>query len=162
MTLQPRHPGRLPVTLRAAALLGLAWNSFGLSRFAATEFASEAELVADGMTAAQAALYAALPAWMAIAFAVGVLGGAAGSALMLLRRRAAVPVLGASLTAYVVLFVSDITQGVFAAFGAGQVALLGLVVAVAAALLALARRGDRAGFFHRLRPAGAGLRSTST
>ena len=161
MTPQTRPFDRLPTTILAAGVFGLAWNIFGLTRFAATEFANEAELIAGGMTAAQAALYTALPSWMAIAFGVGVLAGTTGCILMLLRRRAAVPVLTASLVAYVVLFVGDITQGVFAAFGVGQVVVLGLVVAVAAALLALARRGDRAGFFDGPRPGRAVLPATS-
>ncbi|MGG5821364.1 hypothetical protein [Falsiroseomonas sp. HW251] len=124
-----------------AAAIGLAWNLFGATRFVATELATEAALVAGGMTPAQAALYAGLPGWMALAFALGVFGGVAGCVLMLLRRRAAVPVLAASLAGYLVLFAGDVTQGVFAAFGLGQVAILLLVLAVAAGLLALAWRG---------------------
>ena len=76
------------------------------------------------------------PAWMTLAFAVGVFGGLAGSVLLLMRRRAAMPVLRALLVAYVGLWVGDALHGVFAAMGAPQVGILTLVVAIAAALVA--------------------------
>jgi hypothetical protein len=76
---------------------------------------------------------------MTLAFAVGVFGGLAGSVLLLLRRAAAMPVLLASLLAYVALWIGDAVHGVFAAMGAPQVMILTLVVAIAAVLLALCR-----------------------
>lgn len=103
MTALTRHPSGPLAVLWITATLGLAWNLFGLVRFAATEFATEPGLVAGGMTPAQAALYAGLPTWMALAFAVGVLGGIGGCVLLLLlRRHAALPVLAASLGGYVI------------------------------------------------------------
>jgi len=137
----PRPRARIP--LLAAGAAGLAWNAFGLWRLADTAFATEAELVAGGFTLAQAALYAALPGWMDLAFAVGVLGGMLGCVLLMLRRSLACPVLGASLAAYLALYAGDIAHGVFAAFGAGQVAVLTVVVLVAGALLWLAARAAR-------------------
>jgi hypothetical protein len=140
-------PLRLPRPdgLALAAGLGLAWNLFGVSRFFATAFQDAEALAAAGMTPEQAALYAGLPGWMTLAFALGVFGGLAGSALLLLRHRAATPVLAVSLLAYAVLFVGDITEGVFAAFGIGQVAILAFVLLVAAGLLLVARRAGQAG-----------------
>lgn len=134
---------RAPIPLLAVAAAGLAWNAFGLWRLAATAFATEADLVAGGFTPAQAALYAALPGWMDLAFAVGVLGGMLGCVLLMLGRRLARPVLGVSLAAYLALYAGDIAHGVFAAFGAGQVAVLTVVVLVAAGLLWLAARPAR-------------------
>ncbi|BDG75042.1 hypothetical protein [Roseomonas fluvialis] len=140
------HPGQaLPRWFIPAALLALAWNGFGAAQFARTALADEAAMVAAGMTPAQAALMAGLPVWMTLAFAVGVAGGLAGTALLLLRRRQAIPVLGTSLVGYVALFAGDALHGVFAAFGAPQVAVLALVVAIAAALVVMARRAARAG-----------------
>ncbi len=121
-------------------LLGLAWSGYGIRQFAATAGASAQNLVAAGMTPDQAALYAGLPIWMTVAFAVGVFGGAVGSLLLALGRPAAVGVLAMSLTAYAVLFVGDVALGVFDAFGASHVAVLTLVLVIAADLLALARR----------------------
>jgi hypothetical protein len=127
------------------ALFGLAWSLFGIVQFAAISFKSVEQLTAAGMTAAQATLYAGLPAWMTLSFAIGVFGGTAGSALLIAARRAAVPVLTASLAGYLVLFAGDALLGVFAAFGIGQVLVLGFVVAVAVLLLLTARRLASAG-----------------
>jgi hypothetical protein len=96
-------------------------------------------LIAQGMTAAQAAVMMGYPGWMTLAFAMGVLGGLVGSVLLLLRRKGAVAVLAASLAGYVVLYLGDVTQGVFAAMGTPQVVVLTVVVAIAVGLLALAR-----------------------
>jgi hypothetical protein len=95
--------------------------------------------MASGLTQAQATVMTTYPGWMTLAFAVGVLGGLAGSALLLVQRRLAVPVLATSLLAYLVLYLGDVTQGVFAAMGAAQVIVLTVVVAIAVGLLLLAR-----------------------
>lgn len=131
--------GRAPVWLTATALGGIAWNLFGLVQFAGSLGATEASLVASGLTPEQAAVMTGYPAWMTVAFAVGVLGGLAGSGLLLLRRRLASGVLAVSLAAYVALWIGDAVHGVFAALGAPQVAILTLVVAIAGLLLAASR-----------------------
>lgn len=138
MTSTIDRPGA-PVAFLAGAGLGLVWSAFGVVQFWRAVTATPEALVASGMTPAQADLYAGLPAWMNAAFAVGVLGGVVGCALLLLRRRAAVSVLAASLAGYLVLFVGDIVHGVFEAFGVSQAAILTGVVAIAASLLWLAR-----------------------
>lgn len=125
--------------------LGIAWNSFGIFQFMTTTTASVDQLIATGMTPTQATLYAGLPGWMILAYAIGVFGGLIGSVLLGLRHKAAIAVLAASLAGYLVLYVGDITQGVFAAFGVQQVVILSLVVIIAVALLLyglhLRRRG---------------------
>jgi len=93
----------------------------------------------SGMTEGQAKLYFGLPVWMNIAFAIGVFGGLLGSALLLLRRKQSVPVFAVSLAGYVVLYIGDITEGVFAIMGSSQVIILTCVVLIAAGLLWLAR-----------------------
>lgn len=130
---------RAPYWSTAAALGGVAWNVFGIVQFAGSVTATEASLIATGLTADQAAVMTGYPAWMTLAFAIGVFGGLAGSVLLLLRRAAAGPVLLASLLAYVALWIGDAVHGVFAAMGAPQVIILTLVVAIAAALYALSR-----------------------
>lgn len=82
---------------------------------------------------------------MTAAFAVGVFGGLAGSALLLLRRKLALPLFAASLAAYVALYVGDVTEGVFAAIGPSQIVVLTLVVVIAAGLLWAARRATARG-----------------
>jgi hypothetical protein len=136
-------PNRNAIAAGAAA--GAAWNLFGVFQFLQSLNSTQQSLVKMGMTAEQAAVYAGYPEWMTIAFAVGVGAGLAGSVLILARRASAVPVLAASLAGYVLLYIGDITEGVFAALGPPQVAILTTVVAVAVGLLMwsrhLARRG---------------------
>lgn len=138
-----RPLARTPAWFWVTAGLGLAWNVFGVYQFQATALAGEDDLLALGMTRAQAAVYAAIPLWMNAAFALGVFGGLVGCALLLLRSRFAAPVLAASLAGYVVLWIGDVTEGVFAAMGVGQVVVLSVVVLIAAGLLWLARDAAR-------------------
>ena len=148
MTLANPNPSPAAITpawLWAAALGGLAWNAYGLVQFAASVSATPESLMAMGLDATQAMAMTSYPLWMTAAFAIGVFGGIAGSALLALRRRQAVPVLLASLLAYVALFVGDITEGVFAAMGLGQVVVLTFVVLIAAVLLWAARRAHADG-----------------
>lgn len=130
---------RAPTWMMAAALGGIAWNIFGAVQFAGSVTATEATLIASGLTPEQAAVMTSYPVWMTLAFAVGVFGGLAGSVLLFLRRAVATPILLASLVAYVGLWVGDAIYGVFDAMGASQVAILTTVVAIAAALYAISR-----------------------
>ena len=130
---------RAPLWFIAAAFGGIAWNVFGAVQFAGSVTATDADLITAGLTPKQAAVMTSYPVWMTAAFAVGVLGGLVGSVLLLLRRRAATPVLLVSLLAYVSLWIGDAVHGVFAVLGAPQVIILSLVVAIAAGLLALSR-----------------------
>ena len=130
-----------PIWFWAASGAGLVWNAYGLWQFAGSLVATPDSLVA--MTPEQAAVMTSYPVWMTIAFAIGVLGGLLGSALLALRRGLAVPVLLASLVGYIVLYVGDMTQGVFAAMGAPQVIVLTVVVAIAVGLLLLARHAKK-------------------
>ena len=141
MTARSLPLGRLraPHWLTAAALGGIAWNLFGVVQFAGSLTATEATLIASGLTADQAAVMTGYPTWMTAAFAIGVFGGLAGSVLLLLRRAQAMPILLASLVAYAALWIGDAVHGVFAALGAPQVIILTIVVAIAAALFALSR-----------------------
>lgn len=129
----------LPIWFWIAAVLGLAWNLFGVAQYLGSVRATEGSLMAAGMTAGQAAVMLGYPAWMTAAFAIGVFGGTLGCALLLLRKRASAPVFLLSLLAYVALFIGDWIEGVFAALGMPQVVVLSMVVLIAAALYVLAR-----------------------
>lgn len=147
-SLAPTRPlPRLGLSVRAIAGFGALWSAFGVYQFAIAAFSGFDRLVAAGLTEAQAALYANSPLWMDTAFALGTIGGTVGSLLLLAGRKAAVPVLAASLAGYVVLYAGDIVTGVFAAFGAPQVLVLSFVVLVAAGLWLTARRAEREGAF---------------
>lgn len=136
-------PASMPTLIRALAAGGAAWNAFGVIQFWGQVSATPAMLMAKGMTAAQANLYASLPDWMTTVFAIGVFGGLAGAVLLLFGQRAATMLLGMSLIGYIAVYIGDITQGVFAAFGTGQIVVLTIVVTIATALLALSLHADR-------------------
>jgi hypothetical protein len=125
--------------ITAGAAAGLAWNLFGVFKFSENLNSTSESLMKMGMGAEQAAVYANYPAWMTIAFGLGVGGGLLGCALLLKREAFAVPVFAVSLVGYLVLFVGDITEGVFAALGTRQVLILPTVVAIAVGLLAWSR-----------------------
>ncbi len=128
-----------PIWLTALSLGGIAWNVFGLAQFAGSVSATPETLMAQGMTAEQAAVMTGYPVWMTLAFAVGVLCGLVGSCLLLLRSTPARPVLAVSVAAYVALWIGDAVHGVFAALGTPQVVILTVVVAIAIALYAASR-----------------------
>jgi hypothetical protein len=134
-----------PAWYWGAAGLGTLWNVYGVVQFLGSLMATPASLMEQGLTSRQAEVMTSYPTWMTVAFAVGVFGGLAGCILLLLRRAASVHVLALSLAAYVLLYVGDITEGVFAAMGAPQIVILSLVVAIAAGLLWLSRQASRGG-----------------
>ncbi len=130
---------RMPLWLLGAALGGLAWNAFGAVQFAGSATATVESLTAAGLTAEQAAVMTGYPLWMTLAFGLGVAGGLAGSALLLLRHPLSGAALGLSLAAYFALWIGDAVNGVFAVMGLTQVAILTAVVAIAAGLFAASR-----------------------
>lgn len=116
------------------AIGGIAWNVFGAVPFLRSVTASGEDLIASGMTAEQAAAMTGYPLWVTVAFGVGVVTGILGSLFLLLRRPHRTEILVASLLAYGLLWVGYAVYGVFAAFGAGQIAIMSTVVAIAAVL----------------------------
>lgn len=137
-------PASPVAALRIAAWLGAGWNLFGVSQWLMQLSASDASLMASGLTAEQAALYLQLPAWMSVTFAGGVGAGLAGALALAFGRSFALPLLAVSLAAYAVLFAGDAYFGLFAAMPR-QLAVLSLVMLIAVALLALAVHARRAG-----------------
>lgn len=133
---------KAPRWLLAVSSVGLAWNLFGAFQFFRTLNASTESLMAQGLSPEQIRVMVGLPFWMEMAFGWGVLGGLLGCCLLIACRRIAERVLLSSLVAYLILFVGDITEGVFAAFGAPQVVILSTVVLIAAGLYAVAHRAN--------------------
>ncbi len=115
--------------------LGLAWNVFGLVQFAGSLTSTADSLMEAGMTAEQAAVMKGYPIWMTFAFAIGTLGGTVGCCLLLMHSKYSIPIFWISFLAYIVLYIGDYTEGVFAALGPPQVIILTTVVVIAAALL---------------------------
>jgi hypothetical protein len=131
----PTSARGVPIWFWTVAALGVLWNAYGVLQFFESVTATEESLMSMGMDEVQAQTISTYPIWMTAAFAAGTFGGLIGSVLLLLRRRAAVPLFVVSLAGYVVLYIGDITEGVFAALGASQVAILSLVVIIASGLL---------------------------
>ena len=125
-----------PLWLALPATAALAWNVFGLWQFGGFLTQTSDSLMAQGLTEPQALAYNGMPAWVTLAFAVGVIAGTLGTVLLVLRRRASVAVLGVSLAGYIALFAGDWAYGLFAILPS-QLAILSMVVAIAAASLGL-------------------------
>jgi hypothetical protein len=134
-----RSPGA--IALLVTALLGLAWNAFGVVQWAGSLGATQDTLMGRGMTAVQSAAYLALPGWMTVAFAVGVFGGLLGSLALAARRHVALPLFAVSLVAYIALYAGDLAHGLFDVMPTQQPILNAVVaIAVALPLAALAAR----------------------
>ncbi len=133
-----------PLWLILPSLAALAWNVFGLWQFFGFLTQTTESLMGQGMTEVQAAAYVALPVWTTLVFAIGVIGGTIGCALLLAQKRRSVTVLGVSLVGYIALFAGDWALGLFAILPM-QLAVLSIVVAIAGASYALslfaAKRG---------------------
>jgi hypothetical protein len=126
---------KTPIWLMVTAGLGVLWNAYGLYQFIGSFSQTKESLMTVGMTAAQAELYLSLPVWITVVFAVGVVGGMAGSVALLMKKAIAYPIFTASLVGYIFLFAGDFYYGVFDNIPS-QLAILIVVVAIAAALLA--------------------------
>lgn len=101
---------KAPVWFWAVAVLALVWNAVGVVAYIGQTTMTPEALAA--LPPAERALMTATPAWATAAFAIAVFGGAAGSLLLLLRSRVALPVLLLSLVGVVVqmsyvFFLSD-------------------------------------------------------
>lgn len=95
--------------------------------------------------------YAALPAWYNPVYAVATFGGLAGSLALLLRRRAAQPLLWLSLAGVVAMFgYAFAATDLIAHKGAAQVVPFPVVIAVVTVgAIGLARSAERRGWMDR-------------
>ncbi|MDQ3077702.1 MAG: hypothetical protein M3Q83_02545 [Pseudomonadota bacterium] len=89
----------VPVWFWIAAGLALLWEAFGCFMYWAQVTTDPATLPLDQRT-----MWEATPPWIVGAYAVAVWVGLAGAVLLLMRRKAAVPVLLVSLIAVLVQF----------------------------------------------------------
>lgn len=104
---------KAPWHLWTVGVFVLLFNTIGVFDFVMSRAQGAAYMVSAGMTPAQVAHYQAMPAWMILVWAIGVFGAFAASILLLLRRRPAVPVFVASLTAFLlsILYHYVLTDG---------------------------------------------------
>ena len=94
-------PASPPTWFRVVTLIAIAWNAFGVAMYL-----SSAGMFGDptaGLSEAERAAAASIPAWITGAFAIGTFGGLIGSVGLLLRKAWAQPVLIVSLVALLVL-----------------------------------------------------------
>lgn len=80
--------------------VALAWNALGTLLWAGTSFMPDTFL--EGQSAPYREYVDSLPIWSMLSWGLGVVGGVVGSALFLLRKARAVPVLALSLFGAVV------------------------------------------------------------
>jgi len=127
------------------AIAALIWNLIGCAAYLSDVMLTPDDVAT--MSEAQQQLYASRPMWAVSATAIAVWGGALGCLGLILRKRWAAPLLVVSLAGVIV---QDI--GLFALGGAAGlvdasvVILQGLVLAIAAALVWLARTASTRGW----------------
>ncbi len=124
--------------LRLIAGLGLAWNGIAVFDYVMTQ--TRNAIVVGSFAPAQLAALEALPAWVTGCWALAVWGGALGSALLFLRRRAAEPVLLLSLCAMTATAVHNFTAdgGLYETGGSGP-GFVALIFVIALGLWSCAR-----------------------
>jgi hypothetical protein len=136
---------RAPGWFRLLAVLGLAWNGFGVYMYL-----SKVGMFGDplaGLDQAHRDLAATVPSWVTAAFAVAVFAGFIGTLLLVMLKRLAKPMLVLSLLA--VLVQCGWIVGMSNARAVeGNMALMmpGLIVVVSLLLVWLAMVGDRKGW----------------
>ncbi len=91
-----------PWHLWAVGVISLLWNAFGGYDFVMSVTQGETYWRASGMTDAMVAYYNAMPTWMYVPWVLGVWGAVAGSILLLMRNKLAVPAFALSLIGAVV------------------------------------------------------------
>jgi hypothetical protein len=135
---------KAPWHLWVIGIIGVAWNAIGAVDYSMTQTENEAYLKA--VPPEQLAFITGVPAWVVAAWAIGVWGGVAGMLLLLLRKRAAVPVLLASLVGAALVFVHNylLSEGA-EVMGSSGMAFAGMIVVIALGLYWYARLMRRRG-----------------
>jgi len=138
--MQTMHHGpERPKAYWAVAALALLWNLLGLAMFVVHVTTDEARLAA--LDEAQRRIHLATPGWVTAAFGLAVAGGVLGALGLLLRRRWAVPMFGVSLLALLAQVAGTfLATPAWAVYGPAGTAMPALLLLVALALLAWARR----------------------
>jgi hypothetical protein len=136
---------RVPMHLWIVGIPSLLWNAFGSYDYTMTNLHNQAYMAQ--FPADQLAYFQSLPGWLTAFWALGVWGGLAGSALLLIRSRYAVWAFAVSVIGVIVSFGYQMfaTQ-MPASMKEGAMAFMPLVIFVIAAfLLWYAMRESKAG-----------------
>lgn len=93
------QPATAPRWFMIASIMFLLWNLFGAAVFAATMtiFTDEEALAEAGLNEAQIELTLSTPTWVNVAFGVAVIFGVLGCIALVMKKKAAVPLLIISL-----------------------------------------------------------------
>lgn len=120
---------KTPWHVWAVGTIAVLFNAIGVFDFVMSMAKGAAYQASAGMTPDQIAHYQAMPSWMTLVWAVGVLGAMLASILLLMRRKQALPVFVLSLAAFLVslLYTYVLTDGG---------AIMGTQMAVASAVIA--------------------------
>lgn len=130
-------------------VFALLFNAVGVFDFTMYRLQGSQYLASAGMTPEQIAYYATMPFWAHVVWAVGVFTAFVGSILLLMRRKAAMPVFGVSLAAFLLnlLHTYVLTNG--GDIMGQQMAITSAVIAVLLVLFCVyARSMSVRGAFH--------------
>jgi len=135
---------RTPVHLWVVGIIATLWNAMGAFDYLMTQTGNKAYL--SQFSTEQLAYYDSYPLWATAAWAIAVWSAVAGSALLLLRRRAAVPTFAAALLALIfsMLYTYVLSSGGEIS-GTGSMVFMGVIFVVAVALVFYARTMARRG-----------------
>lgn len=127
----PRH-------VRIVGVIALLWNLMGAVDYVMTQTRNEAYMAK--FTQAQLDYFYGFPAWAVFFWALAVWGSVAGSVLLLMRRRFAVPVLAVSFVSMVITTVYNyaLSDGM-AVMGAGALGFAAVIFVIALGLWMYAR-----------------------
>jgi hypothetical protein len=136
MLTDPAAPSNTPVTKSfwILAVLALLWNAMGAFDYLMTQTGNEAYL--SSFTPEQLAYFNSFPAWAVSAWAIAVWGAVLGCILLLLRKKAAVPVFLVSFVAMVLTTIYNflLSDGLEYMGGAFELMFSALIFFVALAL----------------------------
>ena len=140
----PSTATKAPWHLWSIGIVGLLWNSIGALDYTMTQTRNTAYLKA--VTPEQLAYFDSVPAWAVAAWALGVWGGVVGMLLLLLRKRAAVPVLLVSLVGATLIFLHNFVLSEGAeVMGNSAAGFAGMIILIALGLYWYARVMRRRG-----------------
>lgn len=126
------------------AVLALLWNLLGCFQIAMNFLMTDADIAA--LPAAEQAIVAAMPSWLLVGSAIGVVAGALGSLGLVLKRRWATPLLVLSVLGLVLQDIGFVLVARTAAIPSAGLILQGVVLAIAILLVLLARKASAAGW----------------
>lgn len=137
-------PQDTPRHLWVVGVLAVLWNAVGAFDYFATQTRNESYM--GQFTPEQLEFFYGFPAWLVAFWAAAVWGGVVGAVLLLMRKRASVPVLLASFLAMVVTaFHNFVLSNAVEVLGVGGVAFTVLIFVFGLGLWLYARSMARAG-----------------